>query len=280
MPNSLNKQQAGCKESKSLSSKQTDLKIAKQGFFSVNTTKKTKNILNYDVHTKQHFSCQTLLRPDVWNLAIKCLVEFRLEDDTRSCLYEKTCSCILRKVSKLSFNQIQWEIHYCLLLSSLSVRGYSDRAPHLTSSCSRCSPNQWFIFLVIFCRVYSFLQIDLIATMPGCIFHSLTHRRTGRYFTGGAEEICLEITISPESNFFSLIRMGLKPLVNLFYTVEFVYSGFVGNVNSPITLHFVRSRWHLLHAFQFACNVISAITFFMQSSRGALTGKFCSYLAY
>jgi len=54
--------------------------------------------------------------------------------------------------------------------------------------------------------------------------------------------------------------MGLKPLVNLFYTVEFVYNGFVCNVNSPITLHFVRSRWHLSHAFQFACNVISAIT--------------------
>jgi len=46
-----------------------------------------------------------------------------------------------------------------------------------------------------------------------------------------------------------------------------------------MTLHFIRSRWHLLHAFQFACNVISAITFFMQSSTGALTGKFCSYLA-
>jgi len=28
------------------------------------------------------------------------------------------------------------------------------------------------------------------------------HRRTGRHFTGGAEKIC------PESNFFSLIRMG------------------------------------------------------------------------
>jgi len=47
----------------------------------------------------------------------------------------------------------------------------------------------------------------------------------------------------------------------------------------PITLHFVRSRWHLLHAFQFAYSVISAITFFIQSSRGAVIGKFCSYLA-
>ena len=73
--------------------------------------------------------------------------------------------------------------------------------------------------------------------------------------------------------------MGLKRLVNLFYTVEFVYNGFVYDVNSPIKLHFVPSRWHLLHAFQFACNVISAITFFMQSPRGALTGKLCSYLA-
>ena len=62
--------------------------------------------------------------------------------------------------------------------------------------------------------------------------------------------------ICPERNFFSLIRMGLKPLVNLFYTVEFVYNGFVSNVNSPKTLHFVRSRWHLSHAFQFASNVI------------------------
>jgi len=34
-----------------------------------------------------------------------------------------------------------------------------------------------------------------------------------------------------------------------------------------------------LHAFQFAYNVNSAITFFMQSSRGAVIGKFCSYRA-
>jgi len=73
--------------------------------------------------------------------------------------------------------------------------------------------------------------------------------------------------------------MGLKPLVNLFCTVEFVYNGFVCNVNSPIMLHFVRSRWHPSHTFQFACNANSAITFFMQSPRGAVTGKFCSYLA-
>jgi len=40
---------------------------------------------------------------------------------------------------------------------------------------------------------------------------------------------------------------------------EFVHNGFVCN----ITLHFIRSRWHLLHAFQFAYNVNSAIKFFM-----------------
>jgi len=44
-------------------------------------------------------------------------------------------------------------------------------------------------------------------------------------------------------------------------------------------LHFVRSRWHLLHAFQFAWKVNSAITFIMQSPRAAITGKICSYLA-
>jgi len=71
----------------------------------------------------------------------------------------------------------------------------------------------------------------------------------------------------------------LKPLVNLFYTVEFVYNGFVCNVNSPMTLHFCRSRWNLSHAFQLAYDVISAKTFFMQSPRGAFIGKFCSYLA-
>jgi len=68
--------------------------------------------------------------------------------------------------------------------------------------------------------------------------------------------------------------MGPQPLVNLFYTFEFVYNGFVCNVNSPITLHFVRPRWHLLLAFQFAYNVNSAITFFMQSPRGAIKGNF------
>jgi len=55
----------------------------------------------------------------------------------------------------------------------------------------------------------------------------------------------------------------LQPLENLFYIVEFVYNGFVCNINSPVTLHFVRARWHLLHAFQFAYNFNSAITFFI-----------------
>jgi len=49
--------------------------------------------------------------------------------------------------------------------------------------------------------------------------------------------------------------MGMKPYVNLFYRVEFVYNGYVWSVNSPITLHFIWSRWDLLHAFQFVCNV-------------------------
>jgi len=64
---------------------------------------------------------------------------------------------------------------------------------------------------------------------------------------GGRQKFALKITICPESNFFSFIRMGLKPLVNLFYTVEFVYNGFVCNVNPPITLHFVRSRYVIFH---------------------------------
>jgi len=62
----------------------------------------------------------------------------------------------------------------------------------------------------------------------------------------------------------------------MFYTVEFVYNGFLCDVNSPITLHFVWSRWYLLYAFQFAYNVNSAITFFMQSPRNDFIGKCCS----
>jgi len=38
------------------------------------------------------------------------------------------------------------------------------------------------------------------------------------------------------------LTLGLKTLVSLFYIVEFVYNGFVCNVNSPTTLHFVRYR--------------------------------------
>jgi len=33
--------------------------------------------------------------------------------------------------------------------------------------------------------------------------------------------------------------MEPETCVNLFYTVEFVYNGFLCNVNSPITLHFL-----------------------------------------
>ena len=82
---------------------------------------------------------------------------------------------------------------------------------------------------------------------------------------GGRKKFALKITICPESNFFSLIRMGPETSCKSVLYSWIRYNGFVGNVNSPITLHFVRSRWHLLHAFRFACNVISAITFFMQS---------------
>ena len=38
-------------------------------------------------------------------------------------------------------------------------------------------------------------------------------------------------------SFLAQSEWGLKPLMNLFCTVEFVYSGFVCNVNSPIMLH-------------------------------------------
>jgi len=117
------------------------------------------------------------------------------------------------------------------------------------------------------------------------------HRPTGRHFTGWAEifalkiAICPEITICPKNRQFALELTfyfnpnGAWKHVKLFYTVKFVYNGFLSNVNSPITLYFVWSRWYLLYAFQFACNVNSAITFFMQSPRGAIIGEFCSYLA-
>jgi len=59
--------------------------------------------------------------------------------------------------------------------------------------------------------------------------------------------------------FFFQYEWGLKPFVNLFYTVDFIYNGFICNVNSPVMLHFVRSRWHLSCEFQFGNNVPYAI---------------------
>jgi len=42
--------------------------------------------------------------------------------------------------------------------------------------------------------------------------------------------------------------MDPKPLVNLFYTVEFVCDGFACNANSPMTLHFVDTLyWKIFH---------------------------------
>jgi len=84
---------------------------------------------------------------------------------------------------------------------------------------------------------------------------------------GGRKKFALKITICPKNKKLALkptflvqSKLGLK-LVNLFNIVEFVYNRFVCNVNSLITLYFVRSRWHLLHAFQFVYNFNSAITF-------------------
>ena len=84
---------------------------------------------------------------------------------------------------------------------------------------------------------------------------------------GGRIKFALKITICPKNkklamkpSFLVQSELGLK-LVNLFYIAEFIYNRFVCNVNSLITLHFVRSRWHLLHAFQFVYNFNSAITF-------------------
>jgi len=88
--------------------------------------------------------------------------------------------------------------------------------------------------------------------------------REGILLGGGRKKFVLKV------NFLVQSEWVLKRLVNLFYTVQFVCNGFVYNVNSPIKSHFVRPRWHLLHPFQFAYNVISATTFFMQSSRGAV----------
>jgi len=65
-------------------------------------------------------------------------------------------------------------------------------------------------------------------------------------FLEGRKKFALKITICPETKFLVYSELGLKLLVNLFYIVEFVYNGFARNVNSPIALHFVRSRWHRL----------------------------------
>jgi len=46
---------------------------------------------------------------------------------------------------------------------------------------------------------------------------------------GGRKKFVLKITFLVSSEW------GLKPLVNLFYAVEFIDNGFVSNVNSPIT---------------------------------------------
>jgi len=84
---------------------------------------------------------------------------------------------------------------------------------------------------------------------------------------GGQKKFALKITICPKikklplkPTFLVQSELGLK-LVNLFYIVEFVYNRFLCNVNSLITLHFVRSRWHLLQEFQFVYKFNSAITF-------------------
>jgi len=73
--------------------------------------------------------------------------------------------------------------------------------------------------------------------------------------------------------------LDLKPLAICYIRFNLFETAFVCNANSPMTLHIVRSRWHLLHALQFAYDVNLAMTFFMQCPRGAVTGKFCSYLA-
>ena len=107
---------------------------------------------------------------------------------------------------------------------------------------------------------------------------NFTHKsigvREGILLGGGRKKFALKITICPKNKQFALkltflvlTRIGPETYWKsvLYTVVEFVYNGFVCNVDSPITQYFVRSRWHLLHAFQFAYNVNSAITFFMQS---------------
>jgi len=49
------------------------------------------------------------------------------------------------------------------------------------------------------------LQINLQKLISICC---CSRRRTGSHFAGGEENFALKITICPETNFFSLIRMG------------------------------------------------------------------------
>ena len=86
---------------------------------------------------------------------------------------------------------------------------------------------------------------ELIAYSPVFI-HNCLEKCIGSYIDvregillGGRKKFAMKITICPETNFLVWSKWGLKPYVNLFYTVEFVYNGFLCNVNSPITLHFV-----------------------------------------
>jgi len=71
---------------------------------------------------------------------------------------------------------------------------------------------------------------------------------------GGRKNFALKTTICLETNFLNLIRM--KPETSckyVLYTVEFVYNGFVCNVNSPMTLHFVRLPMTLHGIFYMCC---------------------------
>ena len=83
------------------------------------------------------------------------------------------------------------------------------------------------------------------------------HKRAGRHFTGGRKNLPWKSPFALKLTFLVKSEWGLKTLVNLFYTVEFVYNGFVCNVNLPITLHFLRSWWHLSHALHFNSLIMS-----------------------
>ena len=48
----------------------------------------------------------------------------------------------------------------------------------------------------------------------------------------------------------------------MFYTAEFVYNAFLCNVNSPITLYFVWSRWHLIFCMHFNSLILIIIMIF------------------